>query len=178
MHDNLPDENILQSSPASCAIKCQQIILRDYGIDVSEEDLCRIAKVNGWYDEKVGVYMHDNGKLLGCFGVGYTHSQHNDLQTIRKELALGHSIMVSVNQAKLAEKPDIHNQASHSVVVNAMNDTIVYITNPGSGNPYESIMIGLFITAWEDSCCYMLHTCDKAIYMYDPVLKIMVERNC
>lgn len=178
MHDNLPDENILQSSPASCAIKCQQIILRDYGIDVSEEDLCRIAKENGWYDEKVGVYMHDNGKLLGCFGVGYSHSQHNDLQTIRKELALGHSIMVSVNQAKLAEKPDIHNQASHSVVVNAMNDTIVYITNPGSGNPNESIMIDQFITAWEDSCCYMLHTCDKAIYMYDPVLKVMVERNC
>ena len=122
--------------------------------------------------------MHDNGKLLGCFGVGYIHSQHNDLQTIRKELALGHSIMVSVNQAKLAEKQDIHNQASHSVVVNAMNDTIVYITNPGSGNPNESIMIDLFITAWEDSCCYMLHTCDKAIYMYDPVLKVMVERNC
>ena len=53
--------------------------------------------------------------------------------------------MVSVNQAKLAGKPDIHNQASHSVVVNAMNDTIVYITNPGSGNPNESIMIDIFI---------------------------------
>ena len=86
--------------------------------------------------------------------------------------------MVSVNQAKLAGKPDIHNQASHSVVVNAMNDTIVYVTNPGSGNPNEGIMIDIFIKAWEDSCCYMLHTCDKAIYMYDPVLKIMVERNC
>ena len=107
MHNIQPDENILQSSPASCAIKCQQIILRDYGIDVSEEDLCRIAKENGWYDEKVGVYMHDNGKLLGCFRVGYTHSQHNDLQTIRKELDLGHRIMVSINNAKLAGKQDI-----------------------------------------------------------------------
>ena len=122
--------------------------------------------------------MHDNGKLLGCFGVGYTHSQHNDLQTIRKELALGHRIMVSINHAKLAGKQDIYNQASHSVVVNAINDTIVYVTNPGSGNPNERITVDVFTAAWKDSCYYMLHTCAKAIYMYDSVLKAMMERNC
>lgn len=177
MHNNLPDENILQSYPASCAIKCQQIILRDYGIDVSEEDLCRIAKEKGWYDEKSGVYMHDNGKLLGCFGVDYRHSQHNSLQTIQKELALGHRIMVSINHAKLAGKQDIYNQASHSVVVNAINEAVVYVTNPGSGNPNERITVDVFTTAWEDSCCYMLYTCSKAIYMYDFASKTMVEQN-
>ena len=177
MHDNLPDENILQSSPASCAIKCQQIILRDYGIDVSEEDLCRIAKEEGWYDEKAGVYMHDNGKLLGCFGVDYNHSQHNNLQTILKELSLGHRIMVSINHAKLAGKQDIYNQASHSVVVNAINDTTVYVTNPGSGNPNERITVDVFTAAWKDSCYYMLYTCNKATYKYDPVTKTMIEQN-
>lgn len=177
MHNNLPDENILQSYPASCAIKCQQIILRDYGIDVSEEDLCRIAKEKGWYDEKSGVYMHDNGKLLGCFGVDYRHSQHNSLETIQKELALGHRIMVSINHAKLAGKQDIYNQASHSVVVNAINEAVIYVTNPGSGNPNERITVDVFTTAWEDSCCYMLYTCSKAIYMYDFTSKTMVEQN-
>lgn len=177
MHNNLPDENIQQSYPASCAIKCQQIILRDYGIDVSEEDLCRIAKENGWYDEKSGVYMHDNGKLLGCFGVDYRHSQHNNLQTIQNELALGHRIMVSINHAKLAGKQDIYNQASHSVVVNAINEAVVYVSNPGSGNPNERITVDVFTTAWEDSCCYMLCTCSKAMYMYDFASKTMVEQN-
>lgn len=175
MHKYIPDKNILQSYHASCAIKCQQIILRDYGIEVSEEDLCRIAKENGWYDENVGVYMHDNGKLLGCFGVGFNHSQNNTLQTMQMELTLEHRVMVNVNHAKLAGKLDINNQASHSVVVNSVDDTCVYVSNPGSGNPNESYPIDMFCMAWKDSCFYLLSTMEKAIYKYEPIRKIMVK---
>lgn len=178
MHNGIPDENILQSYPASCAIKCQQIILRDYGVDVSEEDLCRIAKENGWYDENVGVYMHDNGKLLECFDIGFTHSQYNTMQTMRRELTLGHRVMVNINHAKLAGKQDIYNQASHSVVVNAVDDTYVYVSNPGTGNANERFPIDVFCVAWEDSCFYMLSTAEKALYQYDSILKYMVEVNC
>lgn len=175
MHNNIPDENILQSYPASCAIKCQQIILRDYGIDVSEDDLCRIAKENGWYDENVGVYMHDNGKLLGCFDVGFTHSQYNTMQTMQRELALGRRVMVNINHAKLAGKQDIYDQASHSVVVNAVDDTYVYVSNPGSGNPNEKYPVDIFYIAWKDSCFYMLSTVEKAPYQYDSISRYMVE---
>lgn len=175
MHNYIPDKNILQSYHASCAIKCQQIILRDYGIEVSEENLCRIAKENGWYDENVGVYMHDNGKLLGCFGVGFNHSQNNTLQTMQMELTLEHRVMVNVNHAKLAGKLDINNQASHSVVVNSVDDTCVYVSNPGSGNPNESYPIDMFCMAWKDSCFYLLSTMEKAIYKYEPIRKIMVK---
>lgn len=177
MPKSIPDKNILQSYPASCAIKCQQIILRDYGIDISEEDLCRIAKENGWYDENVGVYMHDNGKLLECFGIEFKHSQYNTLQIIQTELALEHRVMVNVNHAKLAGKEDIYNQASHSVVVNAVDDTYVYVSNPGSGNPQEYFLVEVFCTAWKDSCFYMLSTVKKALYKYEPIQKLMVKLN-
>lgn len=177
MHNAEPDENILQTYPASCAIKCQQIILYSYGIDVSEAELCRIGKENGWYDENIGVYMHSNGYLLKCFGIKYKHSQSNGLEDLQSELELGHKVMVSVNQAKLASKIDIYNQASHSVIVNVIDSPFVYVTNPGSGNANEKYPITLFFEAWRDSGFYMLSTCEKAPYRYDSQAKRMIEQE-
>ena len=144
-------------------------------MDVSEKELCRIAKDNGWYDERRGMYMRDNGKLLYCFGVEYTHSQHNDLDSIQKEITLSHRVMVSINHAKLAGGKDVYNQAVHSVVVNDMDERFVYIANPGTGHSNEQILRSVFIHAWEDSCCYMLSTCEAALFKYNSQSKSMVE---
>ncbi len=171
-----PDKNILQTYPASCAIKCQQIILYCYGIDVSEADLCKIGKENGWYDDNIGVYMHSNGYLLKCFGINYKHSQSNGLEDLQSELEQGHKVMVSVNQAKLANKADIYNQASHSVIVNVIDSSFVYVMNPGSGNANEKYSITSFCESWKDSGFYMLSTCEKAPYRYDSQTKRMIEQ--
>lgn len=171
----IPDENILQSYPASCAIKCQQIILRDYGIDVSEDDLCRIAKENGWYDENVGVYMHDNGKLLGCFNIAYHHSQNNDINDIIYEKFMGHRVMVNVNIAKLHAERDKNNESSHALLVNYVDDSYIYLTNPANGIFNERHNRDFFDMAWKDSCCYMLATDTKASFVYDPLSHMMIE---
>lgn len=167
--------NLRQSSPASCAIKCQQIILYNYGIDVKEEDLCRIAKENGWYDEEVGVYLKDNGKLIGCFGINYKHSLYNRIDHIKNERRLCHSVMVCLNHAKLMGRPDKYNQASHAVIVNSINDKNVFITNPSTGVYNECYPINTFNQAWKDSEYYMLSTTQREIYQYDMDLRIMIE---
>ncbi|MCQ2076321.1 MAG: hypothetical protein MJZ20_04690 [Bacteroidaceae bacterium] len=175
MPNCIPDENILQSYPASCAIKCQQIILRDYGIDVSEEDLCRIAKENGWYDENVGVYMHDNGKLLGCFGVDYEHSQGNNIANLKVELELCHRVMVSLNKVKLDGYMDPKSKALHAVIVTSIELDVVNIINPANGILNEEITINTFCKAWGDSHYYMLSTIKRALYKYDSSSCSMIE---
>lgn len=177
MDNKEADTNILQSFPASCAIKCQQFILYHYGIDVSEAELCRLGTQNGWYDEKVGVYLHDNGNLLGGFGIKYKHSQYNHLFDLQQELKEGHKVMVSINHAKLARKVDIYNQASHSVIVNMIDANFAYLMNPGTGNANEKYPITVFYEAWRDSCFYMLSTCEKAPFVYDNSTKRMIEQN-
>ena len=39
---------VQQLYPDTCAIKSQQLILKDFGIDVSETQLVQTAKANGW----------------------------------------------------------------------------------------------------------------------------------
>lgn len=179
MHNGIPDENILQSYPASCAIKCQQIILRDYGVDVSEEDLCRIAKENGWYDENVGVYMHDNGKLLGCFGIDYHHSQNNSLRDIVQELSLNHRVIVNVNKDILNGnvKTCLHNEGNHAVIVDEVqNETgSIRIIDTSIGDARNTYPKELFCKAWEESVFYMLATETPATYKYDSASKSIVS---
>ena len=174
------DYNIKQAFPNSCGIKCQQLILRDYGIDVSEDDLRDIALKNEWYHDGKGIFMRDNGKLLGCFGIGYHHLQHNTIEDIENELNQGHRVMVNVNADKLHEGTEViyrHNEASHAILISMVNKEsgFVFFTDPMTGNVDEPCPITWFQYAWQDSVCYMLATECPARFRYDPITQSMKE---
>lgn len=164
------DHNLLQKSASSCAVKCQQIIMRDYGIDVSEDCLCCIASRCGWYDEAVGMRMSDNGKLLGSFGISYHHSQLNSLEDIKREIDKGHRVMVNVNRHKLCDDISFRDvcEASHAVIVRDidLSGNAVVLTNPATGHIAETYTLEIFDKAWSDSCRYMLATDSPAEYEY------------
>ena len=173
------DTNIIQGLPTSCAVKCQQIILRDYGYEITENDLCIIASENGWFVPENGVRMQDNGKLLGCFGVGYQHSQDNSIAGLKKELQLQHRIMVNVNRSKLVGGLlDKHDEACHALIVTDVDDVInntVSVIDPANGDVNRQYPLLRFIHAWKDSDYYMLSTITPALYQYDPTSKMMIE---
>ena len=174
------DPNIRQAFPDSCVIKCQQLIMRDYGIDVSEDDLRAIAIKNGWYHEGKGVFMRDNGKLLGCFGIGYHHLQHSTIEEIESELNQEHRVMVNVNADKLHEGPEVsyqHHEASHAVLISRVSKDgeSLFLTDPMTGNVEEPCPIAWFQYAWQDSVCYMLATDSPARFRYDPATQSMKD---
>ena len=174
------DNNVKQQAEYGCAIKCQQLILRDYGFDIEEKELCEIAKRNGWYHEYEGIFMQNNGKLLGCFGIGYHHLQHNTVEDIVRELQQGHRVMVNVNADKLHEGPEVpfrHNEASHAVLITMVSksDGCLFFTDPMTGNIDEPCPIEWFQNAWKDSVYYMLATEFPARFYYDPTTQSMKE---
>ena len=143
------DSNVKQKVEYGCAIKCLQLILRDYGFEIEEKVLCEIAKGNGWYHEGGGVFMHDNGKLLGCFGIRYHHLQYNTVEDIVRELQQGHRVMVNVNADKLHDGPKVafrHNEASHAVLITMVSrsDGCIFFTDPMTGNIDEPCPIDWF----------------------------------
>lgn len=145
--------------------------MRDYGIDVSEDSLCGIASRYGWYNEAAGMRMSDNGKLLGCFGIAYQHSQSNSVQDIRREIDEGHRVMVNINRHKLYDDNRFRNvcEASHAVIVRDidLSRSVVVLTNPATGYIAETYALEIFDKAWTDSCRYMLATDSPAKYEYD-----------
>lgn|SRR5574344_196056 len=161
---------IQQNYSDTCAIKSQQIILNQFGFDVTEDGLVDQATQEGIYNH--GTSMEDVGKLLNDYGI-QTHSvAGGDVNQLANELAQGHRVIVGVDSSELwhdnqvvsdfkdffsGENPD------HALIVAGLDtsdpDNIkVEVIDPGSGDYFKSYPLDQFMDAWHDSKCFMVST--------------------
>lgn len=194
--ENIKDLNILQPDDHSCALRAQQIILRDYGIDIPFEDLEQIAKNAGYYSDS-GTYQHDMGKVLEMAGVGMHQIEGGTVYDLTNELAQGHRIIVSVDSDELwyndrfADKitnwinDRFGTQAgNHALIVAGVevnpdnpNDVKVVLTDSGAGDLRVEYPLDQFMDAWQDSNCFMVATDTAAPYQYDAHTGMEVPSN-
>lgn len=185
---NRNSSSILQYYNDTCAIRSQQIIMRDYGIDISEEDLREIAIDNGWYTPGDGTQIQDVGSLLTIAGVDCHQSINNTVYDLVGELSQGHRIIVGVDSGELWKRTSFGRLgekiedsiglkgADHALIVagvdvnpNYPNDIKVILTDPGNGGLRIEYKMDDFINAWKDSNCFMVSTEQPAPFKFDPV---------
>lgn len=164
------DPTVYQFYDDTCAIQSQHLILQQYGIIVSQEELIEIAKENGWYAEGYGTPMDMVGKLLEYYGVDIHGSQGNNIFNIANELAQGHQIIVGVDAYELVYPEETvgfdemyGEHPNHALVVVGIDtsdpDNVqVIVTDPGTGNRQMAYPADQFIDAWKDSNCFMVTT--------------------
>ena len=194
----MQDPMIFQGYEGVCAIRSQQIILRDYGIDIPLEDLKQFAIENGWYNED-GTPMGYVGALLASCGVEVRQDINCTVYDLVNELAQGHRVIVGVDanelwadrngsvvdQAKTwLEDVFVKEGANHALIVagvevnpNDPEDVKVILTDPGTGDLRIEYTLDDFMDAWEDSDCFMTTTTSPAPYQYDPVHGCEVPSN-
>lgn len=198
--DPNPDLLIFQGNEGVCAIRSQQIILRDYGLDVSLEQLKDYAIQQGWYDpsENGGTPFPYVGALLQACGVDVRQQDNCTIYDLVNELAQGHRVIVGVDADELWAKRDgdvfkqtkeffkdiFNEQANHALVVagvevnpNDPNDVKVILTDPGTGDLRIEYDLDDFMDAWEDSNCFMTTTTTPAPYQYDAEHGRMIPSN-
>ena len=188
------DPMIFQGNEGICAIRSQQIILRDYGIDVSIDELKQFATQNGWYDPKGGTPMGYIGNILESCNVHCRQDAGCTVYDLVNELSQGHRVIVAVDANELwadRENDTIKqtkewfndvfkgNTPNHALVVAGVevnpqdpDDVKVVLTDPGTGDLRIEYDLDDFMDAWEDSDCFMTTTTEPAPLQYDP------ERGC
>lgn len=195
-----PRLEIYQGYDSTCAIRSQQIILRDYGIDMSQEDLIAFAEQNGWFSEESGTPMGYVGYILESAGVGVHHQLDSTIYDLINELAQGHRVIVGVDSGELwaDRNGNIGEQlkefwedlwqgqegADHALIVAGVEvnpkdptDVTVVLTDPGYGDLRIEYSLDDFMDAWEDSHCFMVATNTPAPYQYDETRGVMVPSN-
>lgn len=105
------DPNIYQNYSNTCAIRSQQIILRDYGIMISQDELIEYAKENNWFNDGTierggGTKKHDVGRLLEACGIETTMKDDCNIFDIVSELRAGHRVIVGVDAGELWVKKE------------------------------------------------------------------------
>lgn len=165
------DPGTYQYYPDTCAFQSQALILREYGFDVTQEDLMQIAKEQGWYVEGYGTPEDKVGKLLEYYGLDTSITEGNNIFNLANELAQGHRVLVTVDSGELwspglGEKLEdllIGEQADHALLVVGVDtsnpsDVKVIVTDPGNGNTQYAYSEKEFMDAWKDSNCFMAST--------------------
>lgn len=172
---NIVSPDVQQNYPDTCAVKSQQLILNDFGIPCTEDELVQMALENGWYTPG-GTAPEDVGKLIEAAGIPCTQQYNANIFNLVNELSQGHKVIVGVDADELwhdetaAEKTqnwmtDFYegNTPNHALIVAGVdtsdpNDIRVIVTDPGNGDLCKSYPLEQFMDAWSDSSCYMVST--------------------
>lgn len=184
------DYNIFQGHDPICAIRCQEMILRDYGIQIPKDELTQFAMEKGWYHGH-GTKEGDVGNLLEVCNIG-THTQHCDsVYDLINELKDGHRVIVAVDSHELwaesgSQEYEFYRNlthADHALIVTSVNidplnpeNSTVILTDPGNGSilAYD---LEKFAHSWKDSNCFMMATDVPAPYQYNAFKKCMEVSN-
>lgn len=126
--DSTFDLNIYQGNQPSCAIRSQEIIMRDYGVSIPQEELIEFAIKNGWYDsdpENGGTPRDATGNLLDAVGIETKRYDDASIFDIISELRAGHRVIVSVdaNELWIKKEPKLYKRI-FGELTNRLNDKI------------------------------------------------------
>ncbi|HND55190.1 MAG TPA: hypothetical protein PLV92_22405, partial [Pirellulaceae bacterium] len=173
---------VFQRYDDTCVIRCQQLVLQQYGVQVSQEQLIHEAKEFGWYRDGHGVSGRHVGDLLSVHGVENAKYQNANVFNLATELAQGHKVIIGVDSGDLWGHHPIREwlenavgirAADHAVIVSGIdttdpNDVKVIITDPGTGDVAKPYPLADFLSAWKDSNFFMVATKNPAPLEFNP----------
>jgi hypothetical protein len=184
---NQPQEfnPIQQQYDDTCAIKSQQLILNDFGIPVSEDQLVNQAEQLDIYSPGSGTSPQDVGKLLMLNGVDCTQHENATIYDLTSALAQGQKVIIGVDSGELwnngilspfmnqVSDQLVGEQADHALIVAGIdttnpNDVQVILTDPGTGEEAARYPMAQFLDAWQDSGNFMVTTDAPAPLAYNP----------
>lgn len=159
----------LQMYKDTCAIKSQQLIMNDFGLYLSEDQLVQYSIDKGWYSGN-GTMMQDVGKLLVEAGIPCSQSYAANVYDLVNELAQGHKVIVAVDSGELWDngildwlKDLFVDTPDHALIVAGIDisnpdNPMVVLTDPGTGQPAQPYPLEQFMDAWKDSQNFMVST--------------------
>ena len=155
----------------TCAIKSQQLVLEQYGIEVSQEDLISIAEEQGWYRSGEGTPMNFVGNLLDYHNIPSTSVVGANVGNLVAELAQGHQVIIGLDSGELHNNSILEGikdfflggTPDHALIVAGIdltdpNNSYVILKDPGTGDVAKPYPLDQFMDAWNDANCFMVST--------------------
>jgi hypothetical protein len=175
---DIVSNDVHQNYDDTCAIKSQQLVLDDFGIHLTEDQLVQQAEQYNIYAPGSGTSPQDVGKLLELNGVHCTQNANASIYDLTSALAKGEKIIIGVDSGELWYDNKISDvisgeKADHALIVAGIdttdpNNVQVILTDPGTGQEGAHYPMDQFLDAWHDSGNFMVTTDAPAPLAYNP----------
>ena len=165
------------SEKMDCAIKAQQMVLQNYGIETTVEELTELAKKNGWFEEGKGSAFDFVGELLNTYGVESVQMRNASIYHIMHELSQGHKIIVGVDSDNEPEDAAFgYDGARHVMLVVGIdtsdkNNLKVVVKDPSHPEVEQRYPAKDFMERWKNTGCFMIATKQAAPLSSNPEME-------
>lgn len=144
-----------------CAIRCEGIVLRHFGHNISDEELLMDSKTEGWLQTS-GTSFNDIGKLSAKHGLSVSQNHNGNKEELIQALSAGSMVIAFVDEGELTgdyvqerdEDLFIGGCPDHVVIVDAIEQDTVTITDSYTPEQHDTYPLAQFLNAWEDSNHY------------------------
>lgn len=182
LHCCQPDTLPMQAMAAQnaidnqCAIWCEGIAIRHFGISVSNEELQEESERASWLQPD-GTALHNIGRLAGARGLSVSHRYHCTTGDIQEALSDNHIVIAAVDSNELLgdyiaeQKKDkvIGLTPNHVIIVSDITSDEITITDSATPMQQDTYPLSQFLDAWEDSSNYLIIISDSDEYIPHPI---------
>lgn len=158
------------SEKMDCAIKAQQMVLRNYGVEVSTEELTALATKRGWFEEGKGSAFDFVGELLNHYGVEAVQMRNAGVYHIMHELSQGHKIIVGVD-ADTDEALAQHVMLVAGIDTTDPDNLKVEVKDPSHPEQDAVYTANAFLERWRHTGCFMVATKQAAPLSANPEMQ-------
>lgn len=156
-----------ESEKMDCAIKAQQMVLRNYGIEASTAELTALATKQGWFEEGKGSAFDFVGELLNHYGVEAVQMRNAGVYHIMHELSQGHKIIVGVD-ADTDEALAQHVMLVAGIDTTDPDNLKVEVKDPSHPEQDTVYTANEFLERWRHTGCFMVATKQAAPLSANP----------
>ena len=169
-HVNPPSSKLQETAMAAqndtdnlCVIRCEGIALRHFGHNISDEELLRESKAEGWLQSS-GTSFKDIGKLSLKHGLQVSHFENSNIESLQEKLTKGYIVMTFIDEGELTgdyvqerdEDQFIGGCPDHVVIVKNVTDKNIEIIDSYTPEQLDTYPLDQFFDAWNDSNNYMV----------------------
>ena len=156
-----------QSTDFTCGVVSSEMILKMFGLDISEAELVYEATQEGLLTDS-GITTDGIQKLLQNHGLN-THLSNGDISDLQNELEANHKIVIPLDSGEIWGEDSVFEdligeRADHAVVLTGIDskNEVVFLNDPGhpDGQAME-VNLDLFVDAWNDSGNQFIATNDE-----------------
>lgn len=174
----LPMQAMAAQNPIDnqCAIWCEGIAIRHFGISISNEELLEESEREGWLQPN-GTALHNIGRLAGVRGLSVSHRYHCTTADIREALSDNEIVIAAVDSKELLgdyiaeQKKDIEKglTPNHVIIVSNITSDEITITDSATPLQQDTYPLSQFLDAWEDSSNYLIIISNSDEYIPHPI---------